>query len=474
MRREQAIAAAAAYFDEGHFFDTLARRVAQRTESQNPAGAPVLRAYLAEDITPELQAMGFACRILDNPVAGGGPFLIAERTEPGASFGVLSYGHADVVRGQDAQWRAGLAPWRVTVEGDRWYGRGSADNKGQHTINLAALALVLQARGGRLGYDLKLVIETGEEIGSPGLRAFCALHREALAADLFIASDGPRVAAARPTLFLGSRGFFNFRLRVRLRPGGHHSGNWGGLLRNAGTRLAHALASLVDAKGRVLVRSLLPDQLPANVRQALATIEVGGGPADPAIDSDWGEPGLTPTERVYGWNTLEVLAFKTGNPDAPVGAIPGEAFALCQIRFVVGTDSAHFIEHLRAHLDQLGFDDVAVEPDGEAMAATRLDPDDPWAHWALDSMRRSSGKAPALLPNFGGSLPNDVFAELLGLPTLWVPHSYPACSQHAPDEHLLGSVAREGLQIMAGLFWDLAEQGPAIAQRRRTAAGVAP
>ena len=58
-------------------------------------------------------------------------------------------------------------------------------------------------------------------------------------------------------------------------------------------------------------------------------------------------------------------------------------------------------------------------------------------------------------------------AELLGLPTLWVPHSYPACSQHAPNEHLLGSVAREGLQIMAGLFWDLAEQGPAIARERR-------
>jgi acetylornithine deacetylase/succinyl-diaminopimelate desuccinylase-like protein len=472
MRREQALAAAAEHFDQGHFLATLSRRVAQRTESQNPEGGPVLRAYLAEDITPELQAMGFRCRILDNPVTGGGPFLIAERTEPGASFGVLSYGHADVVRGQDAQWRAGLAPWRVTVEGDRWYGRGCADNKGQHSINLAALALVLQARGGRLGYDLKLVLETGEEIGSPGLRAFCALHREALAADLFIASDGPRVAAPRPTLFLGSRGFFNFRLRVRLRPGSHHSGNWGGLLRNAGTRLAHAIASLVDARGRVLVPRLLPDALPANVREALSTIEVGGGPADPAIDPDWGEPGLTPTERVYGWNTIEVLAFKTGNPEAPVGAIPGEAFALCQIRFVVGTDSAHFIEHMRAHLDQQGLADVEVTPDGEAMAATRLDPDDPWVHWALDSMRRSTGKAPALLPNFGGSLPNDVFAELLGLPTLWVPHSYPACSQHAPDEHLLGSVAREGLQTMAGLFWDLAEQGPAIAERRRAAAGV--
>ncbi|WP_225783936.1 M20 family metallopeptidase [Xenophilus sp. Marseille-Q4582] len=467
MSREQALAAAAAHFDTGRFLHTLSRRVALRTESQTPEGRPVLCAYLAEDITPELQALGFSCRILDNPVAGGGPFLVAERIEAGAAFTVLSYGHADVVRGQQAQWREGLHPWQLTVEGDRWYGRGSADNKGQHTINLAALAQVLRARGGRLGYNLKLLMETGEEIGSPGLHAFCTLHREALAADLFIASDGPRVAAPRPTLFLGSRGFFNFRLNVHLRPGGHHSGNWGGLLRNAGTRLAHAIACLVDAQGRVRVPGLLPDALPDNVRAALASIEVGGGPTDPPIDPDWGEPGLTPTERVYGWNTLEVLAFKTGNPEAPVGAIPGEAFALCQIRFVVGTDSARFVDHLRAHLDQQGFDDVAVEPDGEAMAATRLDPDDPWVHWALESLRRSTGKAPALLPNFGGSLPNDVFAEGLGLPTLWVPHSYPACSQHAPNEHLLGSVAREGLQTMAGLWWDLAEQGPALAEQRR-------
>jgi tripartite-type tricarboxylate transporter receptor subunit TctC len=60
-------------------------------------------------------------------------------------------------------------------------------------------------------------------------------------------------------------------------------------------------------------------------------------------------------------------------------------------------------------------------------------------------------------PHLAGSLPNDVFADLLGLPTLWVPHSYPACAQHAPDEHLLAPVAREGLRIMAGLYWDLGE-----------------
>ena len=72
-------------------------------------------------------------------------------------------------------------------------------------------------------------------------------------------------------------------------------------------------------------------------------------------------------------------------------------------------------------------------------------------------MTRSTGQAPVILPNLGGTLPNDVFADILGLPTLWVPHSYPACAQHAPNEHLLAPVVREGLQLMAGLFWDLGE-----------------
>lgn len=66
-----------------------------------------------------------------------------------------------------------------------------------------------------------------------------------------------------------------------------------------------------------------------------------------------------------------------------------------------------------------------------------------------------------------GSLPNDVFADVLGLPTLWVPHSYPACSQHAPNEHLLAPVVKESLQIMAGLFWDLGNDAARLTQEHQ-------
>ena len=244
-----------------------------------------------------------------------------------------------------------------------------------------------------------------------------------------------------------------------LPPAGHHSGNWGGLLRNPATVIAAAIASLVDGQGRILVAGLRPPPIPASVRAALADIAVGGGADDPAVDADWGEPGLTPAERVFGWNTLEVLAMTAGNPAQPVNAIPPAARAHCQLRFVVGTDWQRLREHVQAHLVAHGLGAVEVsEP--VTMAATRLDPDSPWVRFTLDSMQRTTGAAPALLPNLGGSLPNDVFADVLGLPTVWVPHSYPACSQHAADEHLLAPVAREALQIMAGLFWDLGEREP--------------
>jgi acetylornithine deacetylase/succinyl-diaminopimelate desuccinylase-like protein len=463
--RQQAIDRAFAAYDSGRFFDDLKRRIAYRTESQNPAQADALHAYLAEEISPTLTRLGFTCRIARNPVAERVPFLIAERIEDPSLPTVLTYGHGDVVRGYDEQWRAGLAPWQLSVDGDRWYGRGSADNKGQHSVNFAALAAVIEARGGKLGYNVKVIFEMGEEIGSPGLDEICAQERNALASDVFIASDGPRVNAERPTAFLGSRGGVNFDLVVDLREGAHHSGNWGGVLRNPAIVLAHAIASLVDERGAIVVEGLRPPPISDAVRRALADIELGGDENAPAIDPDWGEPGLTPTERVIAWNTLEVLAFKAGNPDAPVNAIPPVARATCQLRFVVGTDSEHTGEHLAAHFARHGFADVRVSVTRSA-AATRLDPEDPWVDWVLSSMRVTTGKKPALLPNLGGTVPNDVFADTLGLPTLWVPHSYPACSQHAPNEHLLGSVAREALGVMAGIWWDLGEDARRIVHIR--------
>lgn len=290
MTRSQAIAQAQQQFDSGAFRQTLARRIAIPTESQHPARGAVLADYLELELRPAFEAMGFACQTLTHPKAHA-PFLFAQRLEDPALPTVFGYGHGDVIRGLEAEWAPGLSPWTLTEADGRWYGRGIADNKGQHSVNLQALANVLHARG-RLGFNAKYLIEMGEETGSPGLRELCEAHKALFDADLFVASDGPRLRAERPTVFLGSRGGMNFDLSINARESGHHSGNWGGLISNPGIQLAHAIASIVSATGQIRIPEWVPTQVPESVRRALADCEVDGGADGPAIEPGWGELSL--------------------------------------------------------------------------------------------------------------------------------------------------------------------------------------
>lgn len=457
MSRQAALDRSATYFDSGRFEQDLSRLVAIPSESQHPHGRPFLQTYLEEGILPILTDLGFQSEILPNPDPSAGPFLLAERIENPNLPTVLSYGHGDVVRGQADQWAAGLSPFELRKQDDRYYGRGTADSKGQHLINCQALASVIHSQGA-LGFNLKILIETGEEIGSPGLKELCETHKDKLAADVFIASDGPRVAPDTPTVFTGSRGGINFDLCVNLRESAHHSGNFGGLLKDPAVILAHALASITDARGQLNIPEWRPTSLTEDVRATLAALP----PVDAgfALDEDWGEQDLTLAERVFGWNSFTVLAMTSGVPDAPVNAISGQARAHCQLRFVVGTDLDDIVPALRRHLDRNGFSEVEVnQAQGTPFPATRLALDHPWLRFVTASLESTCATAPDVLPNLGGSLPNDCFSDVLGLPTLWIPHSYAGSCQHAPNEHLPLSIARQGLMCMTGLFADIAATG---------------
>lgn len=212
MTRDAAIDDAAAAFDSGAFQQDLAALVAYRTESQVDPNGPEPRRYFETSMAPRLKTISFTVEIIENPDPGGGPVLLADRIEDPTATTVLVYGHGDVIHGQDEAWSSGLAPFRLVERGDRLYGRGTADNKGQHLINLVALGAVLRIRG-QLGFNVRVLIETGEEAGSRGLAQLCEAERAGrLEADVLIASDGPRLAADTPTLFMGSRGAISFDL----------------------------------------------------------------------------------------------------------------------------------------------------------------------------------------------------------------------------------------------------------------------
>jgi acetylornithine deacetylase/succinyl-diaminopimelate desuccinylase-like protein len=199
------------------------------------------------------------------------------------------------------------------------------------------------------------------------------------------------------------------------------------------------------------------------VKATLADIEIDGGDSGPTVDAWWGEKGHTPAERVYASNVFNVLAFTTGTPGRPVNAIPPKAVANCQLRFVAGTDADAIMPALQAHLDAKGFKTVKVMPppavnDGR-FVATRTEPDHPWALFVAQSLQRSANAKPGIIPQTGGSICNDVFTDILGIPTIWIPHSYASCSQHAPDEHILMPLMRSAIELMAGLYWDIGAGG---------------
>lgn len=462
--REGAIARAQGLYDDGSYLVHLRRLVAVPTESQMPDRLPDLRRYCAEVLPGVMDGMGFDIRLLENPNPGRGPVMLATRIEDPALPTVLVYGHGDVVRGLAGRWTDGRDPWAVTQAGDLWYGRGTVDNKGQHLIAIEALRAVIAERGS-LGFNAKVFVETGEEVGSPGLRGLMQRDRDLLAADVFIGLDGPRQTTFMPEIKLGARGGVAFDLVVRLRDHAHHSGHWGGVLPDPGFILAHALATIVTPQGRIRVKGWLPAHVPESVLQATRGIVFEDIPGLPEADPGWGEPGLSKSEKIFAWTSVIMLAQITGHPDAPTNAVQGEARARLQVRHTVDVRGEDIIPALRAHLDEAGFPMVQVIPvmERDMFGASRTDPADPWVGMVAGSMARTANRAPNVIPNSSGSNPSDIFAEELDVPVIWVPNSYAGCNQHGPDEHALAPLLREGLGLMAGIWWDI---GAGAAPRR--------
>jgi acetylornithine deacetylase/succinyl-diaminopimelate desuccinylase-like protein len=455
--RSTAIERARGYLDSGSFLETLGRLVAVQSESHPPDRKSELERYCHAVLGPYLQNLGFDLDIFGNPLPQHGPFLVARRHENPTLPTVLVYGHGDVVRAMPERWRQGLDPWTLKVEGKRVYGRGTVDNKGQHLIAIEGLRSVIEERGS-LGFNATVLIEMGEEAGSPGLQEFLTAQSDLLAADVFIALDGPRQSMEVPDITLGTRGGLSVDLIVDLREGSHHSGHWGGLLKDPAVVLSHAIASMISREGRILVEGWRPRDVPEAVRTASRAVRVKDLAGAPVPDNDWGEPCLTRTERIYSWNSAIVLSMISGQPENPVPAVSGFAKARIQLRHTVDTRAEDVAPALRAHLDAKGFAEVAVNlvDERDMFPPSRTDPEHPWVQFVAGSMRETVRDAPNIIPTIGASGPSEYFHQALGVPVMWLPQSYGGCGQHGPDEHGLIDLYRDGLALMAGVFWDIA------------------
>lgn len=408
----------------------------------------------------ELEAAGFAYEVVDTP---RNPVVIAEAGPADAPLEVLVYGHYDVFPADDPEaWRT--PPFEATIEGDRVWGRGTGDNKGQLLAHVHAVRL-LRELDGELPVRVKLVVEGEEEIGSRHLPEVARANRDRLRADLCFYSDGPMFPGDHPIVMFGVRGAVVFDLVATGASRQLHSGNFGGVAPTPVMDLCKLLAAMVDEDGEIVVPGVGDGVPPISdaEREAIARLPE----PDEQIAA---EIGVEPVNVRRGQNAYERLQLRphfnvcgisagwAGEGVRPI--IANEARAKVDIRLVGDQDPDHVIESIRRFIADQGYDNVHLEQlVGQPASKTSLD--HPYVPTVQAAIRDGFGREPLLVPGLGGTTPEYVFTKILGLPTFSVPYAPYDESNHAPNESMKVSLYLGGIKTTASLLRRLA-QGAAV------------
>lgn len=431
------------------FIDRLIVYLRQPTVSATGEGIP----EGAEAAARLLEHAGLRAEVFATP---GWPTVIA-RSEGDARPRVLVYGHYDVQpAGDAASWTS--PPFAPTIRDGRVFCRGSADNKGQHLAHILAVE-VLGERLGLLPCEVTFLLDGEEEIGSPNLRAFVDAHRDELAADLLIWSDGPVYDPARPSLSFGVRGIVTFELSARGAATELHSGNWGGVAPNPLWHLVQALASMRSPDGRITIDGFYDDVEPPSVdeSEAIAALGVDEEELMAALNVDRLDdaPGWSVAERLSAWPSFTINGFHGGyGGTGPRTVLPNEATASCDIRLVAAQTAEDVFAKTEAHLARYAPDVRFVRGHGTDPSKTSLDA--PYTRAIKDGIEAAYGKPAQLLPPLGGTLPEAVFTRLLRLPAFGIPLANPDESNHAPDENLELERFVGGVKAAAAVLLSLA------------------
>jgi acetylornithine deacetylase/succinyl-diaminopimelate desuccinylase-like protein len=412
------------------FVDRLAGWVRRPSVSATGEGMPEAAGH-ARDL---VRRAGLDARVAET---SGWPLVLGHRAGLPGSPTVLLYGHYDVQPPDPVDaWSS--PPFEPEVRDGRLYGRGGADNKGQHLAQLLAVESLLAVRG-ELPCTVKVLLDGEEEVGSPSLAGWAAAHRSELAADLVVWSDGPVDPGGGWRLVFGVRGVASFELRAGGANRPLHSGNWGGVAPNPLWTLVHLLASMKDRQGRITVDGFHDDVRPLGEAE---TEELGRLPVDvDAVKADLGVEELDAPagrgffERLTAWPTLTVNGLHGGyGGEGSQTVLPHRAVAKCDVRLVHAQRADDVYDKLEAHVRRHA-PGVEFHRQG-SMEPSRTPVDSPFTEPIRAGMAAAQGADPLLVPVLGGSLPLYVFTGVLGLPTYGIPLGNPDQANHAPDENL--------------------------------------
>ena len=132
----------------------------------------------------QLEDLGLKTGLHETP---GNPVIVARNEKVEGRPTVLIYGHYDVQPVDPLElWDS--PPFEPEIRNGKIWGRGGADNKGQHFVHILGAEKMIR-QNGELPLNVIFLIEGEEEIGSPNLVPFLNEHKESLVCDIIVVSD---------------------------------------------------------------------------------------------------------------------------------------------------------------------------------------------------------------------------------------------------------------------------------------------
>ncbi|CAG2128936.1 acetylornithine deacetylase/succinyl-diaminopimelate desuccinylase-like protein [Cupriavidus plantarum] len=434
---------------------------------------------------------GFTTQALDND---GKPMLFAEYPgkQPNRKT-VLFYMHLDGQPVIPSQWQQ-KSPWTPvlkqkgangnweeidtnklfsgTVDPEwRVFGRSSSDDKGPIMMMLAAID-ALKGANGEPAVNVKVILDSEEEKGSPSIAKVMQAHKDLLACDAIVIHDGPMHATNRPTLVFGNRGAAKAKLTVYGPKSPLHSGHYGNYAPNPAQRLATLLASMKDDTGRVTIPGYYSKvKLGEAERKIMAAV-----PDDETALKR--RLGIAQTDKV-GKNYQEAMQYPSlnvrGMAAAAVGdkvanIVPDKAEAELDLRTTPDSDAAYLGKLVEQHIVKQGYHLVQGAPTDEDRArydklasfsyqseggnAAGSPIDSGVAKWAYAALTGTFGTnpEPVRIRMMGGTVPTAEIVNVLKVPFVIVPLVNADNNQHAANENLRLGNYTSGVRTMYGLL----------------------
>ncbi|MGH2750094.1 MAG: M20/M25/M40 family metallo-hydrolase [Actinomycetota bacterium] len=409
----------------------------------------------AEHSASLLEAAGCRTQLLESD---GYPVILGETADVQGAPTVLLYGHYDVQPPEPLEaWDS--EPFVPEVRAGRVYGRGVADNKGQHLAHILAIKAYHETAGAT-PLNLKVVLEGEEEAGSPHLDDFVRAHRELLSCDLVITSDGGVDPSGRPLVSFGVRGMLSLELEARGAAMDLHSGRFGNIAPDPAMDLVDLLASMRGPGGRIVIDGFYDDVRAPTPGELELAARVPYDADEFARELGLGEPYVTDAleyaRGVMFEPTMTINGFASGHTGGGgKSIIASSARARIEFRLVVDQDPVEILEAVRTHVAKHA-PQVEVRYEG-AMAPSRSSAEMPVAGLIIDTVRAATGREPVVTPSAGGSLPDYVWTKTLGVPSVLVPYANHDEANHSPNENLTLDAFYKGIETSIYLYAALAE-----------------